>query len=149
MNINELPLLSTIGTTDLIPIWSNTLGGTAAVSFNTLITSLVQEIYAKQDFNSQYITATSGGSVSITDKQQNIFAILLGSGTLSTFTLTLPPASNTLDGQTVMVFTVPGVTTFTLGLNGALGANIPTSLSNNATFTMRYDAGLNTWYRVN
>lgn len=149
MNINELPLLSSINDNDLIPFWSNTQGGTASISFANFVDDVRAKIYAKMDYVSQYITLTSGSTTNINDNQNNIFPILLGSGTIASATLILPKSTNTLDGQSVMVYCVPTVTTLTLSLNGALGANLPTTLAANSTFTLRYDAGLNTWYRVN
>lgn len=103
---------------------------------------------------SGYITQYSAPSataftVAITDSQNSIHLILTPTAGFATGTITLPAASNALDGQMVLVNCTQPVTTLTIGSNGATAVTgAPTTLAGNAYFTLKFDRVTQTWYRI-
>lgn len=75
--------------------------------------------------------------------------ILTPTGAFALGTITLPASATAKDKQTLFVNTTQAVTSLVIGLNGATAAlGVPTTLAENAYFMLKFDAILNTWYRV-
>lgn len=71
---------------------------------------------------------------------------LNGSGTLTSYTVTMPP--NPIDGQVLTISTKTAITTLTVAGNGATMAAAPTSATAEQSFTFRYLAVDTIWLRI-
>jgi hypothetical protein len=119
------------------------------------LTEITDYITANISANmSGYITqysapSATGFTVSVTDSQDSIHLILTPTAGFAAGTITLPAASNCLDGQMVLVNCTQAVTTLTIGANGATAVTgAPTTLAANAFFTLKYDKPALSWFRI-
>lgn len=101
-------------------------------------------------YTTQYSAPSATGfTVAITDSQNSIHLILTPTAGFAAGTITLPAASNTLDGQSLLVNCTQSVTALTFGANGATSiTGVPASLTANSFFTLKFDKPTNSWYRV-
>jgi hypothetical protein len=75
--------------------------------------------------------------------------ILQPAGTLASGTVTPPLNTQTPDGTELLITSTKQITAFTFALNGAAAAyGVPTTLSAEDFFRVRYYAATNSWYRI-
>ena len=149
--INMYPTKETIDGSELLVCFDSSHSDTrkfSVAALNTYIQSLITANIS--GYATQYSAPSATGfSVSITDNQVNVHLILTPTAGFATGTITLPSATNALDGQCVLVNSTQLVTTLTIGANGATSVTgAPTSLAANGYFTLKYDRVSSTWYRV-
>lgn len=150
-SIDRLNKVSELQATDLVAVFSQTLGGDAAATLTTLATLLQQLLTAASEMLTQYASPTSTGfTVNIAPYTAggSVFLLLKPSGTLASGTIVLPIYTSAQDGQELLVHCTQTVTALTVNGNGAGTAQAPTSLTAGSFFRMRYDAINLTWYRV-
>lgn len=150
-SINQLTTITTITSNTLIPVYDPANGDARKVSIgalNTYIQSLISANF------SGYVTQYSAPSataftVAVTDTQDSIHLILMPTAGFAAGTITLPAASNSLDGQRVLVNCTQAVTTLTIAFNGATAVTgEPATLAANDFFTLAFDKPTSTWYRI-
>ena len=150
-SINQLTTISTITSDTLIPVYDPANGDARKVSIGAL-NAYVQSLISTNlnGYVTQYSAPSATGfTVAITDTQDSVHLILTPTAGFAAGTITLPVASNTLDGQRVLVNCTQAVTTLTIGANGATAVTgAPTTLVANDFFTMAFDSPTSTWYRV-
>jgi hypothetical protein len=145
-SINGLAVASEVGATDMLPLYSRSIGGDVQVSVGTLVTFL-QSLEPGDREITQY--AQPGGSgfaaqVLNADDGVDIFYLLTPLGAYAAGSVILPSAP--WDGQRVNVHCSQAVTAFTLtGATNIHGA--PTTLAASGVFTMRWDAATSGWWR--
>jgi hypothetical protein len=150
-SIDKLSKVSTLSSSDLVALFSASLGNDAAATLATLLAWLQAQITDAGDFVSQYAAPLTGGTVLVAPPVagSNVYLILTPAGTLATLTVTLPAKATCVDGQEVLVSCTQIITALTVAPNGAAAASgAPTSMAANGFFRMRYDGVIGTWYRV-
>lgn len=103
-----------------------------------------------QEYATQYAAPSSTGfSVQITDGPDNIHLILTPTAGFAAGTIVLPSVAMAIDKQEVLVNCTQQVDAFTVNGNGAVAVTgEPLSLSADDFFRLKYDAVLQTWFRV-
>lgn len=161
--IANYPTITNLSSSTLFPVYDPNNGDTRKLSYGALSTALTTDVTASvmADFEayvaqliSGYITqysqpSASSFTVNITDEQASIHLILTPTTGFADGTIVLPSATNTLDGQKVLVNCTQAVTSLAINLNGATAARgAPTTLAANAFFTLKFDRVTLTWYRI-
>ena len=150
--INKLPTVSTLTTSDLVALFSNSLGNDAAATLGTLLAWLQSQLTASGDFVTQYAAPSASGftvTVVTPTNGQSMFVLLTPNAGYAAGTIVYPAQATCVDGQELLLTTTQAVTALTTNGNGATAVNgAPTTLAANAFFRMRYDGVLKSWYRV-
>lgn len=147
MAIQKLSVASQIGSTDMLPVFSQAAGGDVQVSVATLI-AFLDSLQPNAREVAQY--ASPGGSgfaaqVMNSDEGVDVFYLMTPLGAYAVGGLILPDTP--WDGQRVNVHCSQAITTF--GVTGALNIHgAPTTLAAAAFFTMRWDAATSAWWRT-
>lgn len=94
--------------------------------------------------------SATGFSVSISETSgANVWLVLTPAANYATGTINLPSASNSVEGQEVVVNSTKSITsTLDVLSSGATVTGHPTTLAVNGYFKMKYEPVLKTWYRV-
>ena len=147
--INQLSGLSQLSSGDLLPIYVPNNGDARKVSIGQLL-AFFQQQFASPTLATQLATPGTGFNVAVqTPVSEQQWLILQPAGTLASGTVTPPLNTQTPDGTELLVTTTQQITTFTFALNGAAAAyGVPTTLSAEDFFRVRYYAATNSWYRV-
>lgn len=152
MAIQNLSKVSTLSTSDLVAIYSGSLGQDAAATLASLVTFLQAQLTANSGMITQYFApGATGFSTTVLPVANggSVYLLMTPLAGYAAGTIVLPAQSTAQDGQEVLISTTQAVTTLTVSGNGAtavLGA--PTTLAANAFFRLRYDGVNKTWYRV-
>lgn len=119
---------------------------------SSLIDYIQDNLTFPSQFESQYAAPSATGfSVTISPGAAggNVHLILTPVAGYAAGTIVLPAVASVIDGQEVLVNCTQAVTTLTVSGNGALAVTgAPTTLAANAFFRLKYDAVVQTWYRV-
>ncbi len=149
VTINQLSNVDTLSSADQLLIFNTSNGDERRTSLNSLLTFINANATIPNANTKQYSAPTVGFNLSITDNQNNVWLILTPAGTLATGTLTLPLASNLLDQQEILVNSTQTITALSFGLNGAIaGVGLPTTITANGFFRLRFDQVVQNWYRI-
>lgn len=151
--INKLSRVGTLAASDLVALFSTSLGDDAAATLSTLLTFLQSQLSAAGTLITQYAAPNATGfNVLIAPPVagQSTFLLLTPNAGYAAGTITLPAQATCIDGQELLVTTTQLVTALTVAGNGATAVNgAPTTLAAaNAFFRMRYDGPAKSWYRV-
>ena len=149
--LNRLGTVSTLAASDLLAIFSTSLGNDAAVTLANLLEWMQEQLSSGDGSISQYASPTATGfSVTVAPfvAGGNVFLTLTPSGTFAAGTIAMPTSSTAAHGQEVLVHCTQVVTALTVSGNGASTSGAPTSLAAGSFFRMRYDQINQTWYRV-
>lgn len=149
--INQLNSLSSISSSDKLPIYSNVNGDSMEIPISVLQSYLQSNLtFSGSTFETVYSTPVTGGTISdIATATSDQHIIITPAGTLSTLTITMPLVPGATDKQEILVNCTQAITTLTLSTNGATAVvGAPSSLSANDYFRLKYDALMTTWYRV-
>lgn len=147
--INRLSAVDSLSGSDLIPVYSQENGDARKASLNLLSEFIQSQITASDDKRTQYAApAASGFSVSIVGTGDNVWLILTPLAGYAAGTIVLPEVSTVLDKQELLVNTTQAVNALTITANGATVIGAPTALLAGDFFRLRFDAVLDTWYRV-
>jgi len=149
MSIRNLPTVSAVTASDLIPLASALLGSDAGVTPATLAEYLQSLLTASSGgFESKYNTPLTGFSYQITPTTtgEPVYLLLTPAGTLATGTITLP--SSPVHGQEVLIASTQTVTALTVSGGSYTAVGAPTTMGATSPFKMRFDGVLSTWNRV-
>ena len=149
-SVNQFPTISTLSAGTLFLCYDTDNSDTRKVSMSALSDYVNTNLDINMSgFRTQYSAPNTTFSLNITDTQQNIHLILTPSTTITAGTLVLPVATNSLDGQEVLVNSTQAITTLTVSANGATAVyGAPTTLSANGYFKLKYDKANLNWYRI-
>lgn len=147
--INQLPLLSQVSSGDQIPVYSPSNGDARRTSIGSLL-QYFQQTFASPTLATNVYTPGTGFNISVpTPVADQQWMLIQPAGTLALGTVTLPLNTQTPDGTEVLITTTQQITGFTLAANGAANLyGVPTTLSAEDWFRVRYVAATNSWYRI-
>lgn len=149
-SINRLPNVSDLQTSDLLALFSQSLGNDAAATLGTLLAWLQVQLTADSAPITQYAApGASGFSVTIAppDAGTSVFLLLQPGGAYAAGTLVLPTG---VDGQEVIVHCRAfAVTTLTVTpATGQSTSGAPTTIAAGGFFRLRFDGVNQLWARV-
>ena len=148
-NINQLSALSSLQSSDLVPVWSQVNGDARKVSIQNLAAYIQGLITAADDKVTEYSAPSATGfTVTITGVKTSVWLVLTPVAGYAAGTIVLPSAANAADKQEVLVNCTQSVAALTVSSTGATVTGAPTSLAANAFFRMRFEGVTKTWYRV-
>jgi hypothetical protein len=140
--INELTGVDALASGDIIPIYSNSAGGTRSASADVVKAFMAGD--TATGWTPLYSGPTASGfSYAFPQGGKNYWLILTPTGAFAAGTLVLPTTAVSM--QQICVFTTQAITALTI-TGSAFGA--PTTLAANGFFTLRYDPLLLRWYRI-
>ena len=149
LNINQLAALSTLRSSDLVPVWSQVNGDARKVSVQNLADYIQGLITAADDKVTEYAAPSATGfTVTITDSDQSVWLVLTPVAGYANGAIVLPSAANAADKQEVLVNCTQSVAALAVTSSGGTVTGAPTSLAANDFFRMRFEAVTSTWYRV-
>jgi hypothetical protein len=96
----------------------------------------------------QYASPISASTVAISGTNNSVWLVLTPTGTLASLTILLPQVAGCVENQEILVNSTQTLTSLTVNLNGATGSGVPTSVSANGFFRLRFEPVLKKWYRV-
>ena len=143
-NINQLSSTSQLEGGDLIVVWATNNGDSRKASL-TLLTDYLQTALVQPGSLTTQYAAPSATAFSVTISAGDTWLLLTPTGPFAAGTIVLP-ASPT-DKAEVSINTTQAITALTVSA-AATVTGAPTTLAQNAFFTMRYDAVTAAWYRV-
>jgi hypothetical protein len=148
-NINQLSGISQVSGGDLLPVYVPNNGDARKVSVNQLL-QYFQTTFAAPTVATNLYTPGTGFNVTVpTPVSEQQWMVIQPAGTLATGTITLPLNTGTPDGTEVLITTTQQITAFTLAANGAANLyGVPSALSAQDFFRMRFYQATNSWYRV-
>lgn len=151
MAIQNLSKVSTLSGSDLIALFSNSVGNDAAATLATLLSWLQTQLSASGGFLTQYSApAATGFNVTVAPPTTgaSVFLLLTPAAGYAAGTVTLPAQASCVDGQEVLVSCTQSVTTLTVAGNGSTVNGAPSTLAANGFFRLRFDGVFDAWYRV-
>jgi len=146
--INQLSTDTAPSLSDLLAIWSTANGDSRKISLTSLKALLIPATTSSEKITQYSSPVATGFSLPVLNISSSVWLILSPTGVFAAGTLVLPALANLVDKQEITVFTTQAVTALTVNNNGATSLGIPTSLSQNGYFTIKYDAVMTTWYRI-
>jgi len=152
MQINQLSA-TTPSPGQSVPIFDPSKGDTRRWSLSDLLTwlqaSLTFPAAGRPEPNTQYSAPNDGDTVVITDDDEDTHLIIMPALGLAALTITLPTMGTIRDKQLLIVNCTQAVAALTVNGNGAtVGTGTPGILGADDFFALKYDATMNTWYRV-
>ena len=147
--INQLSPLTQVSGGDQLPVYVPNNGDARRVSISQLL-QYFQQTFAAPTMATNIFTPGTGFNVAVpTPVAQQQWMLIQPAGTLALGTVTLPLNTQTPDGTEVLVTTTQQITGFTLAANGAAQLyGVPTTLSAQDNFRMRFVQATNSWYRI-
>jgi hypothetical protein len=147
--INQLTAVDAVQAGDLIPIFSQANGDARKTSLTTLAAFIQTLITSTDNKQTQYSAPSATGfSVAVVGTGLSIWLVLTPLAGYAAGTIVLPPVAGVLDKQEILVNTTQAITALTINANGATIVGAPTTLAAGGFFRLRFDAVLDTWYRV-
>lgn len=152
--INQLSTLDALAAGDQFPVFDQSNGDARKLAASALLQYIQDNIVFPAAGVAEYITqyaspSASGFTVNITNADDNIHLILTPTAGYAAGTIVLPAVGNVVDKQRVLINTTQQVTALTINGNGAVAVTgAPSSLGADDFFTLKYDATMQTWYRV-
>lgn len=149
--IDKLSTVTTLSASDLVALFSNSVGSDTAATLATLATYLQGLMSTGGAMATQYAQPTATGfSVSIAPISDgaSMYLNLTPVAGYASGTIVLPAVSACQDGQEVLVSTTNAITTLTINANGSSVIGGPATLTAGAFFRLRFDAVYKTWSRV-
>jgi hypothetical protein len=151
--INELSAVEALQGGDLLAVYDTSNGDARKASLTTLEAYLQDSLTFSTtgiNYTTEYASPSATGfSVQITDGSASIHLILTPLAGYAAGTIVLPAIGNVIDKQEVLVNCTQAVTTLTIDGNGAVAVTgEPSTLAANDFFRLKYDATMQTWYRV-
>lgn len=155
--INQLSAVDQLAAGDNFPIFDTSNGDARKISASALLAYMQANltfptVTGVPQFETQYAApSASGFSVTIapTTAGDNVHLILTPTAGYAAGTIVLPAIADVVDKQEVLVNCTQQVTALTVNGNGAVAVTgEPTSLGADDFFHLKYDAVLQTWFRV-
>ena len=151
--INELTATDTVVSSDQVPVYVANNGDARKAAMSVLLAYMQDNLTfstAGISYTTQYAAPSATDfSVQITDGSANIHLILTPVAGYADGTIVLPAIGNVIDKQEVLVNCTQAVTALVVDGNGAVAVTgEPSGLAANDFFRLKYDATVQTWYRV-
>ena len=151
--INERTALDTLSAGDQVPVFSSSNGDARKAAISVFLQYMQDNLTFSTpgiSYTTQYAAPSATDfSVQITDDSDNTHLILTPVAGYADGTIVLPAIGNVIDKQEVLVNCTQAVTTLVVDGNGAVAVTgEPSGLSANDFFRLKYDATVQTWYRV-
>jgi len=149
IQINQLTATAP-GSSQSVPVYDPAKGDSRRWSLADLLAWIVANTpEALKEPNTQYSAPVDGGTVLVDDSDEDTHLIITPAIGLAALTITMPALANLRDKQVFICNTTQAIAGLTIGGNGAtIAAGAPAALLINEYFTLKYDATLNTWYRI-
>lgn len=150
-SINRLSTVDSLQLTDLLAIYSQSLGNDAAATLTTLVAFLQGQLTADDELITQYASPNASGfnvTISPPVSGTSVWLILTALAVYAAGTITLPALATCVDNQEVLVTSTQALTALTVAGNGATVNGAPTTLAANAFFRLRFNQVNASWYRV-
>ena len=153
MAIQNLPTADALASSDKMALFSAALGMDASATLATLLTWLRLQLTAAGALMTQYAAPNAAGfSVQVLAAGdglgQSVWLLLTPLAGYAAGTIVLPAVALCQDQQELQVSTTQTVTALTVSGNGATVNGAPTTLTANSAFRIRFDAVLQSWYRI-
>lgn len=151
MAIDKLPVVDEVAAADQLALFSAALGRDARATLTTLAALMQTLLTSLDDKITQYSAPNATGfSVTITPGVDGggVFLLLTPAAGYAAGTIVLPALASCVDKQEVLVHCTQVVTALTVSGNGATVNGAPTAFTANGFFRLRFDAVLDSWYRV-
>jgi len=149
IQINQLTATAP-GASQSVPVYDPAKGDSRRFSLADLLAWIQSNSAAGlAEPNTQYSAPVGGGTVLVNDDNDDTHLIITPALGLALLAITPPALANLPDKQRLIVNTTQAVAGLTISGNGAtVAAGAPAALLINEYFTLKYDATLNTWYRI-
>lgn len=146
--INQLPTVTSLSGGDQFAVYNTGNGDARKVSVSTLA-AFVQAEQSPTSANTQYVAPTSGLAVPLEAAGDKNWVIMTPATGLSAVTLIMPAVSALNNRTEILVVTTRQINNVSYMLNGASAIyGNPGVLAAEDYFTLKYDSGLNSWFRV-
>lgn len=145
---NRLTVVDEVNNGDRIPAWTANEADWRGVPASTLRAYVIDGLEL-DDKVTNYVSPASGstGSYTLTGNK-SWWLIITPTGTVNTLSIIFPSYTTLSDKQELLVNTTQAITTLGYNMGGAGNIAGPNTLAAGGFFRLRYDATLNTWYRV-
>jgi hypothetical protein len=148
-NIRQLTAVDVIEDSDLFPVYVSANGDTRKAAAFLFIDYLQGKVTATDDKITQYAAPSATGfTVQIQDSNASVWLILTPLAVYASGTIKLPLVQNCKDKQEILINTTQALTLLTVDGNGSTTVGIPTTLTANQSFKLRFDAVMKTWYNI-
>lgn len=145
---NRLTVVDTVSDGDKIPAWTSNESDWRGVPASALKSYVVDSIDL-DDKVTYYTSPASGSTVQYTLLgTKSWWLVVTPTGTVASFSIIFPSYTTLFDKQEFLINTSQALTTVGYGSGGASVIGAPNTLAAGGFFRLRYDATLNTWYRV-
>lgn len=137
-----------------VPVFDPTKGDTRRWPLLDLLSwiqsNLTFPAAGRPEPNTQFASPNASGfSVAINNDNEDTHLILSPLAGYAAGTIVLPASTSARDKQLVIVNCTQQVTALTVNGNGAVAVvGAPTSLAADDFFTLKYDATMDSWYRI-
>ena len=152
MSSQQRPVVDSLQSSDLIYVYDNLNGFTSVASIATLTAYLNDQISVQDGKVTQYSAPTVTGTlVTLPSNSQSRWLVITPTAAFAAMTIQLPDAAFAVHNQEITATCTQNVTTLTIVAAGATTFGLPTALTtvNGAvSFTVRFEAILKRWYRV-
>lgn len=149
--INNLTRTASLGSADLVPLFSASLGGDTAATLATLVAWLQGQLTAGGAMLTQYAAPNATGFTAAVQPGADgggVWLLLTPAAGYAAGTVLLPLQALCKDGQEVLVTSTQAVTALTVSGNGSTVYGAPSALTANAFFKLRFDGVVKAWYRI-
>ena len=152
MSSQQRPVVDSLQSSDHIYVYDNLNGFTAVASLATLISFLDGKIVVSDGKIPQYSSpSVTGAVVALPSNSQSTWLVITPTASFAGMTIQLPAAAFSVHNQEIIVTCTQTITALTIVATGATTFGLPTALTtvNGAvSFTVRFEAILKRWYRV-
>lgn len=151
MAIQNLAKVSTLSTSDLVAIFSQSLGADASATLGTLLSFLQGQLTAAAGFQTQYSAPNATAFTVLilpTEDGESVYLQLTPTAGFANGAITLPAQALCVDGQEVLLATTQAVAAFAVNGNGSVVNGAPTALLAGGFFRLRFDAVSKAWFRI-
>lgn len=152
MSSQQRPVVDSLQSSDHIYVYDNLNGFTAVASLATLISFLNGKIVVSDGKVTQYAAPTfSGEQINLPTNSQNTWLVITPTGPFGDLYIQLPDAASSAHNQEITITITQDVTTLDVFSEGGSTFGVPTSVTTvdgAFSFTVRFEAILKSWYRV-
>lgn len=146
--INQLSATTSLTTSDKLVVYSQDNGDARKATLSTLL-NFLHDNYQDEGLTTQVTVPLTGQNVVLPTQTTSLWVILDPAGTLASLTVTLPAVASAFDGQEVSIATTAGITSFSIGGNGATVFGAPTTLPASSFITLKFSVAQTAWYANN
>ena len=149
--INRLSTVTELSGSDLVALFSSSVGNDVAATLATLLAWLQGQLSSSGSLATQYSApAATGFSVLVAPPTSggSVWLLLTPAAGYAAGTITLPAQASCVDGQEVLVSSTQFVTALTVAGNGSTVNGAPTTLAANGSLRLRFDGVFKAWYRI-